>query len=167
VLLIEADMRRPAIASRIGVEPGAGLVDALGDGVLLGDVVSSVSLGDQGGRMDVLCAGVSAGNGSAGKSPLALLASDRMGELIAAAEDSYDLVVIDTPPTAVVSDAIPLVKHVSGVLVVTRIGKNTRQSALHLREQLHNLHAHTLGIVINGADAADAYHTTVSTYLHS
>src|SRR5207247_10152026 len=81
--------------------------------------------------------------------PTDLIESERMREIIRAAERDYDLVVIDTPPTSVVSDAIPLVKEVSGVLIVARMGKTTRESAAHLRQQLENLEANTLGVVIN------------------
>jgi Mrp family chromosome partitioning ATPase len=63
--------------------------------------------------------------------------------------EKYDLIVIDTPPTSVVSDAIPLVKNVDGVLVVARLGKTTRDASVHLRDQLNNLGAYVLGVVVN------------------
>jgi Mrp family chromosome partitioning ATPase len=66
-------------------------------------------------------------------------------------------VVIDTPPTSVVSDAIPLVKEVSGVIVVCRLGKTTRESANHLRQQLENLEANTLGVVVNSVGRQSGY----------
>jgi Mrp family chromosome partitioning ATPase len=74
------------------------------------------------------------------------------------AGERYDLVVVDTPPTSVVSDAIPLVKQVSGVIVVCRLGKTTRESAAHLRSQLSNLEANTLGVVINSVGRQSAYY---------
>ena len=55
--------------------------------------------------------------------PTDLIESDRMHSLIRTAEQQYDLVVIDTPPTSVVSDAIPLIKQVSGVIVVSRLNR--------------------------------------------
>src|SRR5205814_9673791 len=65
-------------------------------------------------------------------------------------------VVIDTPPTSVVSDAIPLLNQTSGVIVVARLGKTTRDALAHLRTQLNNLEAPTLGVVVNslGRDSA-------------
>jgi Mrp family chromosome partitioning ATPase len=41
------------------------------------------------------------------------------------------------------------VKQVSGVIVVCRLGKTTRESAARLRRQLDNLGAHVLGVVVN------------------
>ncbi len=81
-----------------------------------------------------------------------------MRELITEAEREYDLVVVDTPPMAVVSDAIPLIKEVGGVIVVGRLGKTTRDASARLKDQLDNLGAPVLGIVINGVKAdADGY----------
>src|SRR5688500_11371765 len=73
-----------------------------------------------------------------------------MRELIAGAEHEYDFVIVDTPPTTIVSDAIPLVTQVGGVIVVGRINKTTRDAAEQLRDQLRNLGAPVLGIVANG-----------------
>ena len=47
--------------------------------------------------------------------------------------------------------AIPLVRAVSGVIVVTRLGKTTRDLAAHLHQQLVNLDAPVLGVVVNAA----------------
>ena len=76
-------------------------------------------------------------------------------EVITAAERSYDLFVIDTPPASVVSDAIPLLSQVGGVIVVVRVAKTTRDAAAHLRTQLRNLDARVLGVVVNavGSDS--------------
>ena len=63
--------------------------------------------------------------------------------------DRYDLVIVDTPPT-VVSDAMPILEHVGGVVVVGRIGLSTDESLIGLREQLDHLDAPTLGVVVNG-----------------
>ncbi len=63
--------------------------------------------------------------------------------------DRYDLVVVDTPPT-VVSDAMPILEYVGGVVVVGRLGLSTDESLIGLREQLDQLDAPTLGVVVNG-----------------
>jgi Mrp family chromosome partitioning ATPase len=81
--------------------------------------------------------------------------SERMRELIREAERDYDLVVIDAPPITTVSDAIPLLSQVSGVIVVSRIGSNTRPLMKRLSEQLRNLDAPVLGVVANFASLRD------------
>lgn len=61
--------------------------------------------------------------------PGELLESAQMKHLLAAAADAYDLVIVDAPPITVVSDEIPLLQTIDGVLLVGRIDKNTRASA--------------------------------------
>jgi Mrp family chromosome partitioning ATPase len=73
-----------------------------------------------------------------------------MSDLIANLSRRYDLVVIDTPPLAVVSDALPLIAHVDGILVVVRMGRTTREATARLLEQLHRFGAPILGVVANG-----------------
>lgn len=158
VLLLEADLRHPALGARLGISSERGLSHLLSGGdPAVKRAVDTVTVagrrqGDHGFRtMDVLTSGPLPPN------PSDLIESDRMKELIRAAEGEYDLVIIDTPPTSVVSDAIPLVSQVSGVIVVCRLGRTTRESATHLREQLENLEAHTLGVVANSVDRPSQY----------
>jgi polysaccharide biosynthesis transport protein len=157
-LLLEADLRHPTLARRLGLPNERGLSQVLaGQAESLRDVAHSVSVA---GRrpsdtdfrtLDVVVCGPIPPN------PTDLIESERMRELIHGAEADYDLVVIDTPPTSVVSDAIPLVKQVSGVIVVCRLGKTTRESASHLRQQLENLEANTLGVVVNSVGRQSGY----------
>jgi len=67
--------------------------------------------------------------------------------------EQYELVVIDTPPIAVVSDAMPLLHQVDGVVLVSQLGKNTRDGAAFLRERLTGVNAPLLGVVANGVKA--------------
>lgn len=148
-LLIEADLRHPSLARGLGVDHTVGLSTVLAGERELRDVVQQVPVPTrQNGRasmrtVDVVFAGPLPPN------PTDLIESDRMREVVKRAEQDYEFVVIDTPPTSVVSDAIPLVNQVGGVIVVGRLGKSTRESVLHLRNQLRNLDAPTLGVVVN------------------
>jgi Mrp family chromosome partitioning ATPase len=79
-----------------------------------------------------------------------------MKEVLRRSEGSYDLVVIDTPPLAVLADAVPLVKEVSGVIVVTRMRKTTRDASRRLHQQLQRLEAPVLGVVLNQISRFDS-----------
>ena len=116
-------------------------------------------------KLEVLFAGQLSRRGLMQKSPSAMLASKQMRDLIKGAEDVYDLVIIDSPPPTAVPDAIPLVGMVSGVIVVSRVGKNTRDTAARLRSQLENLNARTLGVVVNGVETRDEYYGPAAGYL--
>lgn len=153
VLLLEADLRHPALRKHIGDVPDGipGLGEIIARDLDLHSGVTRVPLeSSKEGRplasLDVILAGPVPPN------PADLLESQRMRTLIQEAERDYDLVVIDTPPTFVVPDAVPLVNQVSGVIVVARLGVTERDTARKLREQLDNLNAPTLGLVVNSVD---------------
>jgi tyrosine-protein kinase len=159
VLLIEADLRRPRLAELLGLPADKGLsrvlqsADAL-DGEPLEDVFT-VPVGHEGpngagrdgttygGRFDALAAGPPPPDASG------LLDSDRMREILRAARARYDLVVIDGPPTGLVSDAIPLAKQADGVLVVGRLGRESESELNRLRWELERLGVRPLGAVAN------------------
>jgi polysaccharide biosynthesis transport protein len=142
VLLIEADLRRPTIAQKLGLssqENGLSLV-------LAGARKPEEAIEGAHG-VDVLPAGPLPPN------PAELIESKRMQDLLAWAEREYDHVVIDTPPAAVVADALPLFGQVGGVVIVTHLQQSPRGGAEHLRDQLANTGAPVLGVVINGVPA--------------
>ncbi len=158
VLLLEGDLRDPGLSRVLKLPQAAGLSRVLteGEGVVA-EATTTVSAEEltesaSGVTIDVMPAGAVPPN------PPALLESKTMKELIAQAEKSYDFIVIDTPPLLAVSDAIPLISTVSGVLVVSGLGVSTRSSAGELIEQLHRLKATILGLVVNFAqDQRRAY----------
>jgi polysaccharide biosynthesis transport protein len=156
-LLLELDLRRPTIGKKLGLEGGEGVSLALAQGLALDRAVTHVSLkpGMNGGSeqlLDVALAGPLPPN------PNDLLESEQMADLIREAEREYELVVVDTPPASLISDAIPLVKKVTGVLVVTRLGMTTREGAIRLRDQLRNLDAPPLGIIVNATRTTGDYY---------
>lgn len=157
-LLIEADLRNPVLSKQFGVAPVTGLSAVLAGHVSLEQAVETVEIGWQPNSAgpsnvtaDVLFAGPKPPN------PTDLIESDAMRQLISHATERYDLVVIDTPPTAVVSDAIPLVNEVDGVVAVVRLGHGRRDAVAKLQRQLAHLDASLLGIVVNGAETQRGY----------
>ncbi len=82
--------------------------------------------------------------------PAKLIESQAMEGVIDESRSTYDLVVIDTPPLGVVSDAFPLLRKVDGVIVVGRGGRNRRDVAQRLHETLTAAGAPLLGVVANG-----------------
>jgi succinoglycan biosynthesis transport protein ExoP len=150
VLVVEADMRRPVLSRSLGADGAAGLSELLAGDTQLQELVRPVGVEDRvdgdghpPGSVDVLFAGRPPAN------PAELLDSERMQAVLEVIPDSYDLVVLDTPPT-VVSDAMPILDHVGGVVVVGRLGLTTGEALVELRDQLDHLDAPTLGVVVNG-----------------
>jgi polysaccharide biosynthesis transport protein len=158
VLLLEADLRRPSLAARFQLPAEPGLADVLAGHLALDAVIGEVVVGlDANGTagpctLDVVVAGRAAGDVSS------LIESERMDALIADAQERYDLVVIDTPPTSLVPDAIPLMARVGGVLVVARLGRTTRDAVRFVTTQLTHIGARAVGVVVNSITAQDTYY---------
>jgi polysaccharide biosynthesis transport protein len=138
VLYIESDLRRPSLAAQLGLTAEDGLSLVLTGNSSPEDAVQRIE------DVDVLLAGPTPPN------PAELIESERMAELLRWAEGEYDRVIIDTPPAAVVADAVALFSKVGGVVIVARLRKSPREAAEHLRDQLVNTGAPVLGLVING-----------------
>jgi Mrp family chromosome partitioning ATPase len=95
-------------------------------------------------RMDVIVAGA-----IAPPNPAELIESRTMEALLGSVRDRYDLVVIDTAPLMLVSDSIALLTKVDGVLLVSRMGVNRRDTAEQIRDTLAGLRAPLLGVIAN------------------
>lgn len=156
-LLLEADLRRPSFATRFGLASRDGLTNVLAGDVPSAQAIMRVPL-PHGGRdespvraLDVLLAGPRPPD------PADLLQSRRMADFLHWLRDRYELVVIDTPPAALVSDAIPVISLADGVVVVSRLGNTIRDHARRLRQQLGNLDAPILGTVVNSVKSDGGY----------
>jgi receptor protein-tyrosine kinase len=156
VLLLEADLRKPSLVGRFELAPMPGLSELLTHDVGIPEVIQRIPVASAfngAATLDVIVAGAIPPN------PAELMESRKMGDLVDQLTGMYDLIVIDTPPVSVVSDAMPLVPLVSGVVVVSWIGKETRDAAMHLRRELESLSAPTLGVVVNRVKAGtDGYY---------
>jgi tyrosine-protein kinase len=148
-LLLEADLRRPTMATHYGVPSTPGLSDLLISRAQPAQAIRRIPLVPRANgatseiSLDLLVAGHPAPN------PAELIESRAMADILSQATELYELVVIDTPPLAAVSDAISLLRKVDGVVVVSELGKNTRDAAAFLRERLADVNAPLLGIVAN------------------
>lgn len=151
VVIVETDLRKPTLARQHGLQMGPGLAELLTHQVELGEAIQSKPIvvggnGAEGGEraVDVIVAG------SLPPNPAELIESQAMGEVLSQLRERYELVVVDTAPVGVVSDAFPLLHQVDGVIVTTRTGLCTRDSAARLQEQLRRLEAPVLGVIVNG-----------------
>jgi capsular exopolysaccharide synthesis family protein len=158
VLLLEADLRRPTLANKLDLAPIPGLAELLTHDIRVPEATQRLPVptwtgGDEDSTLDIIVAGAVPPN------PSELLESKKMADLLDRLAATYDLIVVDTPPVSVVSDAMPLVSYVDGVMVVSSVGTSTRHGAHHVRHELESLRAPTLGVVINRVrTGADAYY---------
>ena len=146
VVLVDADLRRPSIARRLGLTGAVGLTSFLrGDGVISDFVQAGPVHG-----LDVLVAGALPPN------PAELLGSQRAKDGIEALQSSYDFVIVDTPPVLPVADAAILSQYTDGALVVVRAGRTRSQDLTTAFSSLRTAQASILGIVLNDVSAHDS-----------
>ncbi len=148
-LLIEADLRRPELAARLGLEADPGLASALVRGCPFEETIRSMALrsdrdGRLGGLLDVIPAG-----SVPPPNPSELLESRALGTLLGKARDAYGLIIVDTPALGAVSDAIPLLTQADGVIVVSDLRGGRTDVSHGVRSTLEGLHAPVLGVVAN------------------
>ncbi|MBF6620085.1 MAG: polysaccharide biosynthesis tyrosine autokinase [Patulibacter sp.] len=147
VVIVESDLRRPTLADRTRCRRVPGLAELISERLDDADAIQRVEFRDSDGAgLDLIAAGATPPN------PSALLESSAMGDLLTRLTSTYDLVIVDTPPATVVSDAIPLLNAVDGVIVVSNLRILPRDEARDLGVELERLRAPVLGAVINGRD---------------
>jgi capsular exopolysaccharide synthesis family protein len=142
VVLIDADIRRPMCHELLGVDREPGLTNLLAGVASLSDVVSA----SEWSGLHVIPAGTG--------SPHApnLLGSQSMKALLAKLVESYDLVIIDSPPVMAAADTRILCKLVDATVLVARWGKTRRQSVRLAIQHLQSSEARLAGGLLSMVD---------------
>jgi capsular exopolysaccharide synthesis family protein len=146
VLLLDADLRRPAVATLFGLPEGPGLSD-----VLMGAADPDMALAhlpDQ--HLTVMPAGAPAAQ------PAELLGSTSMRRVLEALRGRFDRIVIDMPPVGPLADVHVVTPLADGLLMVVRAGITPKPA---IEQALSGLDmGKVLGLVLNAAeDSKDAY----------
>lgn len=166
VVIVEADLRRPVLRSWFGLPGKQGLTDVLASQTSLKDALQlvendasktpttttsppddargTVATLARVGELLVLTSGPTPSN------PSVVLATEQTGDVIKSLGREFTYVLIDAPPLLPVSDALPLLSLVDGVIIVTRLGITHRAAAKGLMELLGRIpDAKILGVVAN------------------
>jgi capsular exopolysaccharide synthesis family protein len=152
VLLIDADLRRPDVASRLRIQSTPGLGAVLVGEASVQEVLVEYPLDPTAtGRLVVLPAG------SMPPNPSELLSSQNMVDLLRSLESQADLVVLDTAAALAVSDALPLLGAASGVVLVARMSRSTHDAVRRLHRIIVNTGGTLLGVVATGATSGSGY----------
>ena len=157
VLLIDGDMRRPALGRLLIEKSSPGLSNVLAS---LNTFESCVRR-DMYPNLDVLLAGDVPPN------PSELLGSLAMKELLFLTRTMYDFIILDTPPVGVVSDALVVSNYVDGILYLVR--QNVTEKELVQRGIAQtSFREKILGFVLNGVGSdEDKYKYRQSAYKYS
>jgi succinoglycan biosynthesis transport protein ExoP len=143
VLLIDADLRRPSIHKTLGMGPRSGLSNVLtGSATLQQTITRSPILPN----LSVLPAGTPPPN------PAELLASTNMRDVLEELRGQYDHIVVDTPATLSVTDAVVLSPRADAIVLVIRSGQTTKQALRRSRDVLLQVNAKVSGVLLNAVD---------------
>lgn len=143
VLLIDADLRRPSIHKTLGMGPHSGLSNVLTGSTKLESAITRTAVLP---NLFVLAAGTPPPN------PAELLASANMRDVLNQLREEYDHIVIDTPPSLSVTDAVVLSPRADAVVLVIRSGQTTKQALRRSRDILTQVNAKVVGVLLNAVD---------------
>jgi non-specific protein-tyrosine kinase len=141
-LLVDADLRRPSLHKLFNASNNQGLTTMIVDE----EALTKPPLVETGVDNLLLLP-----SGPLPPNPAEILGSRRMEEAIAALKTQFDVILFDTPPVIVVTDAVVLGTKVDGVLLVVSAGQTRREHALRAKEQLERVKVRLVGAVLNNA----------------
>ena len=144
VLICDADFRAPTVHLAFGLETGPGLTDLIADQAGptdLADIVHPTSV-----------PGVSLVHGGSSVDNAAELVATKGARLLEQARTMADVVIMDTAPLLVVSDASEMLPEVDAVIIVARVDRTTRDSAVRTSELLERAQIPVLGVVLIGTE---------------
>jgi polysaccharide biosynthesis transport protein len=143
VLLVDANFYRPGVSAIFPDAPSIGFSDLLSDATKA-DAASAATPDLP--NLFVMGVGSKQSIGSA-----ELLDTGACRDAISRLKDKFDVIVFDGAPLSLVSDSISLGSKVDGVIAVVRAGRETRGTVARVREQLRQVRANLLGVILNAA----------------
>ena len=140
VILVDCDLRRPSLHHIFNARSTVGFTDMMRDDALMAKPpLQETNVAN----LRLLTSGTIPPN------PSELLASRRMGDLIAALQQQADILLFDAPPIVAVTDAAVLASKVDAVLLVISAGKTKRDHARKAKALLEKVNARLIGTVLN------------------
>lgn len=152
VLLADFDFRRPTVDKTFQVDCAPGITDFLQGKAHVSDILRRIA----GTQLYIMTAGEAVPN------PLELLNLKECKALIQSVRDSFDWVILDSPPLLFAADGNLLATMCDGTILVVRIGSTTFDSVTRALQSL--CENNVLGIVVNGARRGELY--SKYTYYH-
>ncbi|MDG4658476.1 CpsD/CapB family tyrosine-protein kinase [Ectobacillus antri] len=139
VIVVDADFRRPTLHTMFRSENTFGLTTVLAKQATLAKCILQTEVEN----LKFLPSGAIPPN------PAELLGSKTMDDVMAQLKETFDIIILDTPPLLAVTDAQVLSNKCDGTVLVVRSGKADKDSVLKVKAQLTNARAKLLGVVLN------------------
>jgi succinoglycan biosynthesis transport protein ExoP len=159
VLIVDCDLRKPAVHKVLGLGNHRGLTTLFSSGTPIERVIQKLTIAN----VSVLPSGPIPPN------PSEMISSAKMKRMLRALEETYDHIIIDSPPLLRVTDPVILSTMVDGVILVVHGGKSTREVVRRTRQELSLAGARIFGVVLNNVEPGhgayeDYYYEAYSDY---
>lgn len=142
VLIVDADLRKPTMHHTFFKSNRWGLTNILTGNSEYNEVIVETHIEN----LYLLPSGPIPPN------PSEMLASKRMAAFLDDVRREYDMIIIDTPPALVVTDAQVIASRSDGVILVINSGEVKREVAAKVKSNLDRVNAKILGVVLNNLD---------------
>jgi tyrosine-protein kinase Etk/Wzc len=146
-LLVDADLRRPIMHRIFGIDRNLGLTNCIVGREDMDRVIRATPIEN----LFVMACGPLPPN------PAEILGSDSAKELLRRMSESFDAVLLDSPPILAVTDSLVLATEVDAVVLVLRAGQTDRQAALRGFASLEKVGGKILGVLLNGIRVESVY----------
>ena len=142
VVIVDADLRRPRVHKVFGADNTVGLSSFLVGAATVDELPTATPVPN----LYAIYSGASTDQ------PAELMASQRMEDLLTGLEARFDIILLDTPPSVALSDAVTLSRRVDGILLVVKEQAVSRAVAKQTIDLLNQVEANILGVVLNNVD---------------
>lgn len=142
VLLLDCDLRKPSIHRKLNIPNNKGLSNIIANDVPIDECIQ---IKDQIPNLSIITSGPIPTN------PSNLITSDKMDVIIKELKDSelFDIIMIDTPPTLVVSDSQTLASKIDASVIITKYNQTKKEELNLTIKALSNVKSNILGCIIN------------------
>lgn len=141
VLLVDCDMRRPSLSTKLLINKTPGLSNYLTGHCDISSAIQVCTFDDK--AFNVISSGDNPPN------PIELLSSSKMAKVLQSLKDVYDYIILDLPPVGEVSDAMVAAKLTDGILLVVRQDYCNSVALSSAVSQFEFIESRILGIVLN------------------
>ncbi|MEM7316952.1 MAG: polysaccharide biosynthesis tyrosine autokinase, partial [Planctomycetota bacterium] len=142
VVIVDADCRRPTAHKIFGIDQGDGLVQLIRGETELDDAVVATEVD---GLFLIRSGGIP-------DYPSELISSESFDNLLEVLRESFDFVLVDSPPVLAVTDGAAIAAKVDGVVMVLRLTDKARNLAVRARQMLDGVDANLIGVVVNAVE---------------
>lgn len=147
VLLVDADMRRPRISRLFGKDNIQGIGEVILGKVSLADAIEDSPVKN----LSLLASTEQMAN------PSEIVSHQRFQDVLDTVGESYDYVIVDTPPVLAVADACAVAARVGAVLMTFRLRRDSKPATTESARALSSVGAKLLGVVVNGVSGSEGY----------